>query len=231
MRSGRRSAALVAAEEQCPRCGSAREPAQEYCVDCGLRLPIAAGRLASLRRRWIRRVGWYPGDWVWLPVLALPIAGAAAAGAILVTTSEKSTAPTTTVVGPREVRSVHEPASPSAKGRGNLAPASGRKSGRAARAKANGPLDWPSGRNGWTIVLVTYPVTGGRAAPFATAERAASRGLPQVGVLVSADYASLHPGYYVVFSGLYPSAGSAEAAVRAARASGFPASYSKRVSH
>ena len=63
-----RESALLAAWT-CPRCGAPRGPASVYCIECGLRLPERRGAVASLRRRWVRRIGWYPGDWVWLPLL------------------------------------------------------------------------------------------------------------------------------------------------------------------
>ena len=52
-----RETAISAAEETCPRCGAARAPDQRYCLECGLVLPEVTGRLPSLRRRWIRRLG------------------------------------------------------------------------------------------------------------------------------------------------------------------------------
>ena len=36
-------------------------PRQEYCVECGLLLPVVVGPIAALRSRWLRRFGWYPG--------------------------------------------------------------------------------------------------------------------------------------------------------------------------
>src|SRR6185312_10847622 len=80
-----RELALQASEGTCPRCGAAREPDQEYCVECGLRLPPVKGRLPAFRRWWIRRFGWYPGDWAWLSLLTLLVAVAGAAAAIAVT--------------------------------------------------------------------------------------------------------------------------------------------------
>src|SRR4029077_4170764 len=71
-----RETVIAVAERTCPRCGGARERDQRYCVDCGLALPPVDGRLPSLRRRWIRRVGWYPGDWIWVPLLTLVVAAA-----------------------------------------------------------------------------------------------------------------------------------------------------------
>ena len=50
-------------------------------------------------------------------------------------------------------------------------------------------------------------------------------------MLVSSSYASLHPGYYVVFSGVYrTSARAAAAALPTAHARGFPDAYQARVS-
>ena len=76
-----------------------------------------------------------------------------------------------------------------------------------APAKPTGPKNgrfvWPRNENGWTIVLVSYPKTNGRPAALQTADKGARSGLHQVGVLDSSLYASLQPGYYVVFSGVY----------------------------
>ena len=78
MASSKREAAIAAADRICPRCAPPRTREQSYCVNCGLRLPPSSGRLASLRRGWMRRFGWYPGDWIWvsLPTLVVAIAGA-----------------------------------------------------------------------------------------------------------------------------------------------------------
>jgi hypothetical protein len=93
----------------------------------------------------------------------------------------------------------------------------------------NGRTPWPAGRNGWTIVLISYPTQGGREAALATATRAARAGLSEVGVLQSRRFSSLHPGYYVVFSGIYGSKSAADAAVRTARASGFAGAYTRQI--
>jgi hypothetical protein len=92
----------------------------------------------------------------------------------------------------------------------------------------NGTLAWPNG-NGWTIVLVSYPKTTGEASAHTTAAKAAKAGLSQVGVLDSSRYASLQPGYYVVFTGIYGSKTDADAAVSTARQAGFGGAYSRQV--
>ena len=80
-----------------------------------------------------------------------------------------------------------------------------------------GVAEWPSGTDGWTIVLASYPQTGGRRPAETRAKQARAKGLPQVGVLDSSSYASLHPGYWVVFSGIYTSEAEAASALESAR--------------
>jgi hypothetical protein len=76
---------------------------------------------------------------------------------------------------------------------------------------------WPSARTGWTIALVSFPQTQGRKPAVAEVRRARRAGLPSVGVLDSSAYASLHPGYWIVFSGVYTSQAEATSALGGAR--------------
>src|SRR4029450_8668740 len=64
---------------------------------------------------------------------------------------------------------------------------------------------WPKGRSGWTLVLASLPASAGRKAAVGKARQALDAGLTQVGVLDSSEFSSLHPGYFVVFSGTYDS--------------------------
>jgi len=230
-----RESAIAAADSTCPRCGAAREPDQRYCLECGLALPEVEGRLPSFRRGWIRRVGWYPGDWVWVSLLTLVVAAAGAAAAIVVTehnddkgsvfvapstnvsvtepTVVPSTAPKPTTVDTSKLPTAPEPTSPAA----------------APKGPKNGRVPWPRNENGWTIVLVSYPKTTGRPAALQTSDRAARAGLRQVGVLDSSRYASLQPGYYVVFAGVYPGKSDADTAVATARQAGFGGAYSRQI--
>ena len=76
---------------------------------------------------------------------------------------------------------------------------------------------WPQ-RNGYTIVLAVLPATAGPGPAQARALAALKAGLPDVGVIDSSRYASLHPGYSVIFSGVYATLDEALAALpRAAR--------------
>jgi hypothetical protein len=67
------------------------------------------------------------------------------------------------------------------------------------------------------VALASLPQTGGRAVALTRARKARARGLSQVGVLDSSRYASLHPGYWIVFAGIYTSEAEATSALEAAR--------------
>ncbi|MFL5964334.1 MAG: zinc ribbon domain-containing protein [Gaiellaceae bacterium] len=233
MADDERESAISAADGTCPRCGATREPDQRYCLECGLVLPEVTGRLPSLRRRWIRRLGWYPGDWIWVSLLTLLVAAAGAAVAIFLTrhangdgsvftappvVSVTEAAPVPTATTPVTVDTTTLPTAPEPTTTPAKAP--GTKKGR---------FVWPRNRNGWTIVLVSYPKTNGRPSALQTADRAARAHLDQVGVLDSSLYASLQPGYYVVFTGVYPAKAEADAAVATARQAGFGGAYSRQI--
>ena len=224
-----RRTAIAAADTTCPRCGSARSAADRYCLDCGLRLPIVAGSVPSLRRGWLRRLGWYPGDWVWVSLLTLLVAAGGAAVAIVITNRDRSHPPV--VLTAASVVSVGEPAVPQSRtatvaNTATLpsAPEPG------APTRANGRLEWPANVNGWTIVLVSYPKANGRTTALTTATRAAKANLRQVGIIDSGGFASLQPGYFVVFSGIYGSKADADAGVGTVRQAGFGGAYSRQIS-
>jgi hypothetical protein len=87
-------------------------------------------------------------------------------------------------------------------------------------APGSGPagiVDWPAGEDGWTIALASVPQTRGRGAALARTREARKRGLSPVGVLDSSRYASLHPGYWLVFAGIYGSEAEATSALEPAR--------------
>jgi hypothetical protein len=78
-------------------------------------------------------------------------------------------------------------------------------------------VEWPTGDDGWTVVLASLPQTGGRQAATKRAADARRAGLTAVGTLDSSQYASLHPGYWVVFTGIYGSEAEATSALQPAR--------------
>jgi hypothetical protein len=233
-----RAAAAEAADRTCPRCGAGRELDQRYCVECGLALPRVEGRLPALRRRWVRWFGWYPGDWVWVSLLMLIVAAAGAVSAIAVSERREAggssfdVAATVRVREPTTVRAttptVDTSTLPTAPEPGNRGKAAAPPKAKQA-AEKNGRAVWPRNANGWTIVLVSYPKTNGRISALRTATRAAKAGLHQVGVLDSSRYASLQPGYYVVFTGVYSGKSDADAAVGTVRQAGFGGAYSREI--
>ena len=174
----------------CPRCGEPTATGQEYCVECGLRLPGPGPvGISPSGRSWVKRA---------LLAFVVAAAGAAAAVAaagdgnsgatdVLTATGGFATIPRTdTVATPGEVGST-------------------------------GVGAWPAQRSGWTIALLSLPQTRGRKPAVAEVRRARRAGLPTVGILDSSAYASLHPGYWIVFSGVYTSQAEATSALQSAR--------------
>jgi hypothetical protein len=78
-------------------------------------------------------------------------------------------------------------------------------------------------------VLVSYPKAFGRDQALRTARKAAKAGLSQAGVIDSSRYASLQPGYFVVFAGIFESKDEADGAVATARQAGFGGAYSRQI--
>jgi len=95
---------------------------------------------------------------------------------------------------------------------------------------SNALIAWPA-RDGYTIVLESIPRSAGRRGALRTAKDALAGGLTEVGVLDSARYSSLHPGYYVVFSGVYSSNANASAHLSQALGAGFKSAYVRPITH
>jgi len=226
----------------CPRCGSPYVEGQQYCLECGYRLGTEHGVVGVLARAWQDRFAWYPGDWIWPVLLALVIALVAGIAAALIVTSGKSSRPIHVATGPGAVQ---EPATPTQTATVALPTVpSGTPTGppttpstpppATTTIAAPGPgalTAWPANRNGYTVVLESIPARAGRSFAVARARAASHAGLTQVGVLDSSRYSSLHPGYYVVFSGIYSSKPAADSAATAAGGKGFAAAYSRQISH
>lgn len=216
-------------ETHCPRCGATVEPLQEYCVDCGHRIR-GTGIVPALATGWQRRLRWYPGDWVWPSLLALLVAVASGAGAIWWTRDASSAAGTTVVGDTTQLPTVATTETVPTTSQGPTVPT------RTTATTAPGPqspprtlTQWPQGRSGWTLVLASLPTSAGRPAAVAKARDALRAGVSEVGVIDSSKYSSLHPGYYVVFSGIYSSIGDAQDAVSKAAEAGYENAYARRV--
>jgi hypothetical protein len=220
-------------EPLCPRCGAPYGPNQEYCLECGLRLSPPGGVIGRLSTAWRNRFGWYPGDWVWRVLLGFVIAVAGASAAIVLSEAGAENRPIVATEG----GSPHAPttAPPTATAPLPTVPSGTPSTPTApppATTTAPRPGDltvWPASQSGFTVVLQSIPADAGRSLALARARDASRAGLPQVGVLDSSRYSSLHPGYYVVFSGIYSSRSEADSARSAAVAKGFELAYSREI--
>lgn len=229
--------------QYCPRCGVAYEPLQEYCLECGERLPTNRGTVGVLAAAWQRRFPWYPGDWIWPALLFLVVAVVATAVSAARTGSSGTTIVATQRVKPGSGGTGTAPASPKTLPTapkptvttGPLPKAPGAVSTSSVTnpspPAAPGLTAWPKTGTAYTDVLESVPLGAGRGVAVARARQAKAAGLPKPGVLVSAEYASLHPGYYVVFSGVFPTPSAALNGLAVAHSRGFPDAYVARVTH
>jgi hypothetical protein len=220
-------------ERRCPRCAAAYAQDQEYCLECGEQLPAAPGLTTRLGNRWRRRFAWYPGDWVWPALLALLLAIAAGALSAIFLADESSSANDTIVRTQERPTTLQETqTAPEPTTTGPSTPAT-----TATTSKPPPPpappkatlVFWPTGKSGWTIVLDSVPTTNGRTGAVAEAKQAARLGMKEVGVLDSSRFSSLHPGYYVVFAGIYDSEAAAQSHVIEAHRHGYRNPYPRRI--
>ncbi len=236
-------------ERYCPRCGVAYEPLQEYCLECGARLPVNQGLTGVLAAAWQRRLPWYPGDWIWPTLAFLVLAVAATAVTIAVssgsgtTTSVANQATNSVPLGPGNqtgtvnpttvVTNITAPEPTITTGPLPTAPGSATGTtptpGPKPAPNPNALAAWPAGKSGWTVILESIPVGSGRAVAVQRARTAKRAGLPQVGVLDSSGFSSLHPGYFVVFAGIYGSQAQASSGAATAHAHGFPDAFPRQV--
>lgn len=219
----------------CPRCGTPFDRYQEYCLECGLRLPLSQGMVGRLHAAWTRRVPWYPGDWIWPVLLFLGVAILGATVAILYVRGDGETqrVVATTEIGtdittlPVETTPTVAPPVLTTPPPPTVAPP---PPVTAPEQPPPGALrEWPANRNGYTVVLLSLPTSGGRGAATKKAKEASRAGLRDVGVIDSGRFSSLHPGYYVVFAGVYGSQAEAQAAVASARSAGFGGAYPRQI--
>jgi len=220
-------------ELRCPRCEAVVQPGQEYCLECGGRLgharpgPVERASVSvSERHPWA-------GAWVLPALLGLVIAVAGTGAAIAISDDGKEPSAVSTATGGNltvtdtgPTLTAPEPTEPTA----TTAPTTAPPPTTTAPAPPVNPaaVSWPRNQRGWTIVLLSLPQANGRSAAADKATEARSGGLRRVGVLNSSRYASLHPGYYVVFTGIFETEAEAASALQRARAV-FPAAYQREI--
>lgn len=224
----------AAGQTRCPRCNAPAQPGQEYCLDCGTRLSqTAAGPVARASATVAERHDW-AGAWLVPALLGLVIAVLGTGAAIAIsgdgdepTAIATATGGSLTVTGTPTLTAPEPTTAPST----TTAPATTAPTTTAPPPPppANpAAIAWPRDRRGWTIVLLSLPQQNGRDAAAAQAKKARDGGLRRVGVLDSSRYASLHPGYYVVFQGVYDSEAEASSALQRARTV-FPSAYQREI--
>jgi eukaryotic-like serine/threonine-protein kinase len=217
----------------CPTCGAAAEAGQEYCLECGARLPSGPTIISTVGRAWSRRLRWYPGDWLPLVLALLVVAALATAAAVYAARDEEEAAPGRTLVATAAPDVTDTEASTVPTETAPVASVPTRATRTATQptdgAGAGSPVEWPADQDGFTVVLASMPVSGGRAVALRNARSAIRSGLKEVGVLDSQAFASLHPGFYVVFAGIYASLEEAENAVSDARDAGFGNAYAREI--
>jgi hypothetical protein len=191
-----------------------------------------------LSTAWRRHVPWYPGDWIW-PVLGALIVAALAGGmAIALTADNGSPTRTTSATGPPVPGGTGPVEPPPANTSSLPAPTIPTTTDGTTTEELPPPpppppaqpelIEWPQGQNGWTIVLASIPESSGRGGATRVGRDAIAAGLTDVGVLNSSEFSSLHPGYFVVFSGIYNSESEARGGLDAATGN-YPEAYARQI--
>lgn len=226
---------------RCPNCGAPHDVYQEYCLECGRRLPGAyvSGRYGEIWRR-------DSPIWLWAALAALLLVAlvSGAVVALAATDDEKSgepatsipvvsTSPETTdtvgVVTQPPTITINPPTTTTTPTTTFSTTTFGTTTFGTTTTGSN--VTWPPNKDGFTVVLKSVPTSNGRSEADQAANKARTNGLSQVGVLNSSDFSSLNPGYYVTFTGIYDTESQANAALPNARSKGFPTAYVREVSN
>ena len=211
----------------CPRCGARVEPGQEYCLECGLRQP-GGGLAASVGTAWQQRVRRRLPGWL-LPILAALLVAAVMTGvAILISRGNENEPQVIDATGPSSISTPTTETLPTE-------PTTTAETETETTPTETEPppkpelVDWPPSQNGYTIVIASLPASAGRAQAIRKAREVLASNLPEVGVIDSGEFSSLHPGYYVVFSGIYADQRSALSGIGAVQDL-YPAAYIRQIS-
>ena len=175
---------------ECPRCSGAVAEGQEYCLECGAGFP---GPAARTDRATSGRAGSSGRG------LALVIAFVGATAAIAATDGSAGSVE----VRHRDRRVRHRADNGDGHHAVERRPA---PDGRVA-----------AGRRRLDDLARIAPADRGPPPGRGTRADARQAGLRAVGILDSSQYASLHPGYWIVFTGVYGSAAEATSALPPAR--------------
>jgi hypothetical protein len=198
---------LGADGEPCSVCGAPLAFDQRYCLNCGTRRadarlpfldllpqePEAAAAAPSAEPP--RRAGGGP--------LALIVAGTAVAAVLGLG-----------LVGGALLAGADDPPATKAPVVNITNTPTGAGGGATPATPTSFTSDWPAGQEGWTVQLQTLPKdSSDPAAVQAAKDQAAGGGATDVGALDSDEFASLDPGSYVVYAGVYDSRADARNAL------------------
>ena len=219
---------------RCPNCGAPHDVYQEYCLECGRRLPglYMGGRYTEVWRR-------DSPVWLWAALAALLLVAlvAGAVVALAATNDDKNSGPATSIpvvsTTPQTTNTVGVVTQPPTitinPPTTTLSTTTFGTTTFGTTTTNTGNTTWPAGKDGFTVILKSVPTSNGRSQADAAANKARTNGLTQVGVLNSSDYSSLNPGYYVTFTGIYDTNAQAQAALPNARSRGFPTAYVREI--
>jgi len=204
----------VQAEGGCRACGAPLAADQRYCLECGERAGAPRSSQAAPVASPAPQVegGGETSAAAAHPAAAAPRVGTATllagVGVLLLAMGVgvligRSAAGKTTAA-PAQVISV-----PAASGAGAQA---------ATGAEASFAGDWPAGTDGYTVKLQALPQAGTTPAAVQAAKAAAiAKGAKNVGALKSSSFASLKPGNYIVYSGVFHDKAAAQRALPSLR--------------
>jgi cell division septation protein DedD len=190
----------VEPELKCPRCGAQLAARQDWCLECG----------AAATTHVLPPPGWgLPAVIVGFAVL---LAGAAFAITVTVLSRESNrSVARQTVVSPQS-NQTSAPPTTSSQPATNATPTTTQPATSTAPAGAAAPkgaiAPWPSRKQGWTVIVRQVK---NRQAAVARANQLSKQGVA-TGLLRSADYPGLDQGFWMVFSGRFPSQAKAQAA-------------------
>jgi hypothetical protein len=169
----------------CPRCGAAMAPEQDWCLECGL---AATTRVVP------------PPSWG-IPVAIVLVVFALVGGALAFAIARLSNDADDTAAEHAATRTV--PTSRPATTRTATGPGTTTAPHRTAALAT-----WPPGTRAYSVIVFT---STSRAAAEARARRLAQAGT-RAGVLRSADFKGLQPGFFLAFAGRYPDQTRAQSA-------------------
>lgn len=242
-------------ELRCANCDAPLEPDQTYCLECGAPTPRApklrrGGRTALIIAGALVILGLGAGALAWavasdddggktvtttptiptgsVPTNVVPTSTAGTATGGTLPTDTTATIPSGTGTLPTDTTGTGG-ALPTTTADTSTAPAETTTEpttteGTTTSAGGGGGSDWPSGTSGWTAIVASAK---SRAPAEQKKSQLQSSGQP-AGILLSSNYSSLNPGYYVVFSGVFQSRGAAAAQAEKVRAQ-FPGAYPRQI--